>query len=62
MNNESCLSCEHCDPDRTNDLGETRCTRFSTFTKVLYSCDYYTPRFNKALQELAEKLKRSDTE
>lgn len=58
---QNCLNCEHCDSTRTNDLGEVRCKRFSTYVNILHRCDYYSSG-GKLIQELTEKLKRSDTE
>ena len=57
MNAISCLTCIHCDTSRKNDLGEVRCKRFSTFVNVLHKCDFHS---SGTIQELAEKLKRSE--
>ena len=57
MNYGCCLSCEHCDPDRKNNLGEVRCKRFSTFVEPSSWCDYHSDKY---IQELVEKLKRSN--
>lgn len=54
MSMGTCLNCEHCDTNRTNDIGEVRCKRFSTFVSVLHRCDFY---LCKGINELAEKLK-----
>lgn len=37
-----CKLCAHCDPRRTNDLGQVRCKRFSTYVSTDYRCDKYT--------------------
>ena len=34
-----CIVCEHCDSERTNDLEQVRCKRFSTFVDALNWCD-----------------------
>lgn len=57
MNWETCLNCTHSNADRTNDFGEIRCEKFHTYVEPTYKCDYHSC---KGIQELAEKLKRSD--
>lgn len=53
---DNCLSCKHCDATRTNDLGEVRCKRFSTFVNIFHNCDCHS---SKKIQELAEELRKS---
>ena len=54
MNYNACLNCVHCDPSRTNDIGEVRCIRFSVFIKPSDNCDFY---ITKERQELIEQLR-----
>jgi hypothetical protein len=51
-----CFNCEHCDTNRTNDKGEVRCKRFSTFVDIFHNCDCHS---SKKMQELAEELRKS---
>lgn len=41
---EICLDCEYCDVNRTNDLEQVRCTRFSTYVEPLHGCDEFTKK------------------
>lgn len=52
-----CFNCGHCDTNRTNDIGEVRCKRFSTFVSALHKCDFY---LSEKMSELAEKSKGGD--
>ena len=53
-----CLVCEHCDPKRTNDLGQVRCKRYSTYVSTHHRCDEYANKETKAFFD--KLLKRSD--
>ena len=57
MNCRICLTCGYSDTLRTNDLGEIRCKKFSTFVKPSESCSCYC---DQLLCELKVKLKRGD--
>ncbi len=41
MNAKECRFCKHCDPNRTNDIEQVRCKRFSTFVNLFDKCDYF---------------------
>jgi hypothetical protein len=56
MDVKLCMFCEHNDEKRKNDLGETRCTRFSTFVNPLSCCDYYQSRATACLQRLLKSM------
>lgn len=43
-----CLVCEHCDPKRTNDLGQVRCKRWSAYVSTHHKCDEYTDKEKSA--------------
>lgn len=44
-----CLNCKHSDSDRTNDLGEIRCTKFSTFVKPSECCHSHSGVVEKVI-------------
>lgn len=56
MNAEECRFCMYCDVSRTNDVGQVRCKRFSTYVNLFDRCDYFitdgTERIEKILEEL----------
>lgn len=41
MNAKECRFCKHCDVNRTNDIGQVRCKRFSIYVNLFDHCDYY---------------------
>lgn len=41
MNAKECRFCRHCDTNRTNDIEQVRCKRFSTFVNLFDKCDYF---------------------
>lgn len=55
MNYDNCLGCQNCDTSRKNDLGEVRCTQFSTFVKPSYKCDKFA---SKGLLNFAKQLRK----
>lgn len=58
MNTKECRFCKHCDVNRTNDILQVRCKRFSTYVNLFDCCDYFitdgTERIEKILKELNE--------
>ena len=54
MSMGTCLVCEHCDTNRTNDLKQVRCKRFSTYVDLHDRCDEFT---NKEQREFFDSLK-----
>lgn len=63
MGMNMCLFCEHCDSERTNDLEQVRCKKFSTYVDPLNGCDYFTNKEtsferikNMSVEELADML------
>lgn len=54
MNYNLCIACDHCDPSRTNDRQQVRCTRFSMYVDGFNGCDDFQ---NKAQDEYFEKLR-----
>ena len=53
---DSCLSCQYCNTSRKNDLGEVRCTKYSTFVKPSNNCQFHSSigllNFAKELRKL----------
>lgn len=41
MNAKECRFCKHCDVNRTNDILQVRCKRFSTYVNLFDWCDYF---------------------
>ena len=41
MDAKECRFCKHCDVNRTNDIGQVRCKRFSTYVNLFDRCDYF---------------------
>lgn len=41
MDSKECRFCKHCDVNRTNDIHQVRCKRFSTYVNMLDWCDYF---------------------
>lgn len=62
MGMNMCLVCEHCDPERTNDLEQVRCKRFSTFVDALNWCDYFANKDKKTLTNTINRQLRSEQE
>lgn len=60
MGMNMCLVCKHCDPERTNDLEQVRCKRFSTFVDALNWCDYFTNKETRALLDMINGKLRSE--
>lgn len=60
MGMDICLVCEHCDPNRTNDLDQVRCKRFSTFVDALNSCNKFTTKKKITLTETINRQLRSE--
>lgn len=58
MNAKECRFCKYCDVNRTNDISQVRCKRFSTYVNLFDRCDYFvtdgTERIEKILKELNE--------
>lgn len=53
MNAKECRFCKHCDVNRTNDIHQVRCKRFSTYVNLFDRCDYFiTDGMLKALEAL----------
>ena len=56
MDAKECRFCKHCNEKRTNDIGQVRCKRFSTYVNLFDRCDYFitdgTERIEKILEEL----------
>lgn len=56
QNSKQCQFCKWCDTDRTNDISQVRCKRFSTYVNLFDSCDYFiTDGIEKIFKELNEK-------
>lgn len=55
MNAKECRFCRHCDINRTNDIGQVRCTRFSTFVNLFNCCDYFTTNKMNKFAEVFDK-------
>ena len=55
----ACIDCDHSSTDRVNDLGQIRCTRFSTFVSCTQYCDYYSN--TKRQSEFMKKLLEGET-
>lgn len=56
MNAKECRFCKHCDVNRTNDIGQVRCTRFSTFVNLFDGCDYFITKESEKLFEAIKEL------
>lgn len=57
---DCCVNCDHSDVKRTNELGQIRCKKFSTYVNPSADCDYY---FNaKEDEELASWLMLKESE
>lgn len=52
MDDKKCMFCEYNDEKRKNDLGETRCTKFSTFVNSTSYCDYFLSRGTAMVRRL----------
>lgn len=53
MNAKECRFCKHCDVNRTNDIEQVRCKRFSTYVNLFDCCDYFiTDGKEKIFKEL----------
>ena len=57
MDAKECRFCKHCDVNRTNDIGQVRCTRFSTYINLFDNCDYFVSKQSKEF--LAKELKEN---
>ena len=56
MNTKECRFCKHCDVNRTNDIEQVRCKRFSTYVNLFDCCDYFiTDGMEKIFKELNSK-------
>lgn len=53
MNAKECRFCKHCDVNRTNDIGQVRCVRFSTYVNLFDFCDYF---FTDGLEKIFKEL------
>ena len=62
MGMDMCLVCKHCDPNRTNDLEQVRCKRFSTFVDALNCCDKFTTKERITLTDTINRRLRSEQE
>ena len=60
MGMNMCLVCEHCDPNRTNDLGQVRCKKFSTYVDPLNWCDKFTNSETRASLDMINGVNRND--
>lgn len=57
MNAKECRFCKHCDVKRTNDIGQARYTRFSTYINSFDNCDYFISKQSEEF--LAKELKEN---
>lgn len=56
MDAKECRFCKHCDVNRTNDIHQVRCKRFSTYVNMFDWCDYFnTDGMEKIFKELNSK-------
>lgn len=62
MGMNMCLVCEHCDPERTNNLEQVRCKRFSTYVDPLNWCDKFTNQETRCLLDKINRQLRSEQE
>lgn len=60
MGMNMCLVCEHCDPNRTNDLKQVRCKRFSTFVDSLNCCEKFISKEKMTLTDMINRQLRSE--
>ena len=51
---KECRLCRYVDTSRTNDIGQVRCKRFSTYVNMFERCDYYFP--NKSISDFISEL------
>ena len=58
MNAKECRFCKNCDVNRTNDIGQARCTRFSTYINLFDNCDYFISKQSEEF--LVKELKEND--
>ena len=59
-NIKMCNFCIHCDTTRTNDFGQVRCKRFSTYVDIMSCCDYFLSEETKLLMDALDE--RADKE
>lgn len=53
MDAKECRFCKYCDVNRTNDIYQVRCKRFSTYVNLFDRCDYFiTDGMLKTLEAL----------
>ena len=59
MNAKECRFCKYCDVNRTNDIHQVRCKRFSTYVNMFDHCDYFTTDgMMEITRVMEERLKR----
>lgn len=56
MNAKECRFCKHCDVNRTNDIGQVRCKRFSTYINLFDRCDYFITDGTERIEKILERL------
>ena len=59
MNAKECRFCKNCDVNRTNDIGQVRCTKFSRYVGKFNCCDYFITEESEKLFDAMKELKEN---